>query len=107
MMHRLDRMSVPSINSASGLSAGEAPLERFPWGNLGVFKRLAVARRLPEVMAITLLSRSRSTEQLHGVHAEIVGAILDGIDKCEASHEHDFVLVLGVRGEERIQVGPS
>ena len=57
-------------------------------------------------MAITLLSRSLSTEQLHGVLAEIVGAILNGIDKCEASYEHDFVLVLGVRGEERIEVGP-
>jgi hypothetical protein len=86
MMQRLNRMSEPSINSVSALLLWRRALKVIPGAVFTFFSNVcSVARRLPEVMAITLLWRSRSTDQLHGVRAEIVGTILNGIEKREAA----------------------
>ena len=66
MMRRLNRMSNPSVNSVSNLKRWKGPSRGVPRGSSGVSNVCSVARRLPDVIAITPLRRSRSTDQVHG-----------------------------------------
>ena len=85
-MHRLNRMSERAINSVSCPTRGQGPLRRFSPGELKAFKRLAGGPKSACGDNDTLYWRSLDTGRLHGVRAEIVETILNGIDKREASY---------------------
>jgi hypothetical protein len=86
-MHRLNRMSGRSFNSVSCLMRWQGVLKAISLGDLRRVQTLAGGPKTAGGDNDSLYWRLLGTEQLHGVRAEIVETILNGIAKREARYD--------------------